>query len=80
MFDRVMNTPLDDTSRLGNRANVCYCFEIEAKLKQFRTLFWRHSLTTILDTKLRRFRGGFFKSEVLEVFTRAFLLKIIIRT
>ena len=93
MFDRVLNTPPYDTSHrdLTDRANVCYCenqvflyfyeqFEIKAKLKQFCTLVLIHSLKTILDTKLKRFHGGIFELEILEIVTRAFLLKIIIRT
>ena len=53
---------------------------MKAKLKQFCTLFLRHSLTTILDTKLKRFHGGIFELEMLEIFKRAFLFKIIIGT
>ena len=51
-----------------------------AKLKQFRTLLLRHSSTTTLDTKMKRFHGGLSQLEILEKFTRTFLLKIIIRT
>ena len=62
-------------------------FKIEAKQQQFHslflrqslttnhTLFLRQSLTTILDTKLKRFHGGFFELEMLEIFTRAFFIK-----
>ena len=32
----------------------------------------RHSLTTILNTKLKKFHGGFFELDMLEIFTRAF--------
>ena len=71
---------------LTDRANECYCenqvflqfyqyFKIEAKQQQFHTLFLRQSLTTILDTKLKRFHGGFFELEMLEIFTRAFFIK-----
>ena len=35
----------------------------------------RHSLTTVLDTKLERFHGGFFELKMLEMFTRAFFIK-----
>ena len=76
---------------LTDRANVCFCekqvflkfyknFEIKAKLKQFRELFLKDSLTAILDAKLKRFIGGFFELEKLEISTRAFLLKITIGT
>ena len=50
------------------------------QLKKFRTLFLKNSLTTILDTKLKRFQGGFFELRMVEIFTGAFLLKIIILT
>ena len=50
------------------------------QLKKFRTLFLNISLTTILDTKLKRFQGGFFELRMVEIFTGAFLLKIIILT
>ena len=43
-------------------------------------LILRHLLTTILDTKLKRFHGGFFELDMLEIFIRSFLLKSIIRT
>ena len=36
----------------------------------------RHSLTIILDTKLKRFDGRFFELKMLEIFTKDFLLKI----
>ena len=42
--------------------------------------FSRHSLATILDTKLERLDGRFFDLEMLEIFSRAFLLNITIRT
>ena len=69
-----------DVADLGN---MCYCenqvfyqkFEIKAKLKQFPTLFLRHSLETILDTELKRFHVAFFELEMLEIFTRAFFTK-----
>ena len=38
------------------------------------------TLITIQDRKLKRFHGGFFELEMLEISARAFLLKIIIRT
>ena len=55
---------------MTSQAKVSYCenqvflrfykqFEIKTKLKQFRTLFLRHSLTTNLDTRLRRSHGEF---------------------
>ena len=44
--------------------------------KQFRTLFNNtHSLTTVLDAKLKRFHSEFCELEMLEIFTRAFALK-----
>ena len=53
----------------------------QRKTKRNRALFLRHLLTTILDTKLKRFHSGFFELEMLEIFTRAFyLLRIIIGT
>ena len=39
-----------------------------------------HSLTTILDTKLKRLHGGLFALEMIEIFTRVFLSRIIIIT
>ena len=48
--------------------------------KRFRILFLKHLLTTILDTELKKFHAGFFELEIPEIFTRAFLLKISIRT
>ena len=53
---------------------------MKAKLKQFCTLLLKHSLTAIIDTKLKRFHGGLFELEMPEIFTRAFLLKIIAGT
>ena len=47
----------------------------QSKTKKFRTLFLRHSLTTIFDTELKRFQGGFFELEMLKIFTRAFFIK-----
>ena len=35
----------------------------------------RHSLITIIDTKLKRFHSGFFELEMPEIFTRAFFIK-----
>ena len=32
----------------------------------------RHSLTTILEAKLKRFHGGFLELEILEIVTRPF--------
>ena len=63
---RVLNTPLVTRRDLTDQANVCYC----------ETLFER--LTTIFDTKLKRFHGGCFELEMLEIYTGAFLSKIII--
>ena len=83
---------LDDTKRLGRsskwrvivKTKCFYSFtnnsESKAKLKQFRTLFLRHSLRTVLDTKLKRFHGGFFELEMQQIFTWAFSLKVIVRT
>ena len=34
--------------------------------------------STIADTKLKRFRGGLFEVEMLEIFTSTFLLKTIV--
>ena len=38
----------------------------------------KHSLTAILDTKPKMIHDGFFELEMLEMFTGAFLLKIVI--
>ena len=35
-------------------------------------LFLRHSLTTILRTKLKMFDGGFVELEILEIFIRTY--------
>ena len=35
----------------------------------------RHSLATIVDTKCKKFHGGFFELEMLEIFERAFFIK-----
>ena len=71
---------LDDTKRLDKsskwrviaKTKCFYSFtnnsKSKAKLKQFRTLFLRHSLRTVLDTKLKRFHG-FFELEILQIFT-----------
>ena len=42
---------------------------MKPKVKQLRTLFLRHTLATILDGKLTKFRDGFFEFEMLEMFT-----------
>ena len=43
------------------------------KSKQFRTLFLRHLLATILNAKLKRFHSGFFELKILGIFTRNIL-------
>ena len=83
MFERVLNTPLDDTSRLDRsskckllrKPSVFIVLPIIRNLKQFQALFLIHSLTTFLDSKLK-FNGGFFELEMLEIFTRTSLLKM----
>ena len=52
----------------------------QSKTKTIPHINFETSLTTILDKKLKRFNGGFFEMEMLEIFRRAFLLKIIIGT
>ena len=85
MFERVLNTSLDDTSKLDrsikcvllSKASVFVAFysKSKQKLKKIRTLFLRHSFRTVLDRKLKRYHGGFFELEMLEIFTRPLLLK-----
>ena len=89
MFDRVLNTSgwhieFYRSSKLV-KTKCFYSFTNNSKLnlkqlKKFRTLFLKNSLTTILDTKFKRFQGGFFELRMVEIFTGAFLLKIIILT
>ena len=83
MFDRVLSTLWMTHQDLTDCANVCYCenqvllsfyqqFQVKAKLKQLRTLFFRHSLTVIFDTKLKRFYSGFFELEMLQSIAQYF--------
>ena len=53
---------------LADQANVCYC-----ENQVFYS--FTNNKTTILDTKLKRFHRGFFELEMLEIFTRAVLIK-----
>ena len=60
---------------LTDQANVCYCenqvffivlsiIRNESKTKTIQHTFFRRSLSTILDTKLKRFHGRFFELEM----------------
>ena len=92
MFDMVLNTPLEGTSRFDRSSSIVLLWKPSVFLvlpvirNQSKTKTIQHTvsetfITTILDTKLKRFHGGFFKlDEILEIFARAFLIKIIFRT
>ena len=91
MLERVLNTLLDDSSRfdrlskfvLLRKPSVSTVLPIisnQSKTKTNPHIVFKTFIKTIFDKKLKRFHSGFFELEMLQMFARAFLLKIIIET
>ena len=57
----------------------CFC-SLQSKLQKLSTLLLETFTNKNSLRNLTRFNGGLFESEILEIFTTAFLLKIIIWT
>ena len=83
MFYGVLNTPLDDTSRLDGSRKCLLLWKPSDFI--VLTIIWHQSKTKTISTSLNNnsryktrkvSRCGFFELEMLEIFTRAFLLKI----
>ena len=65
---------------MRNRKNQVFLYfniNSESKLEQFSALLLRHLPRKNSLRNLIRFHGGLFESEILEIFTSAFLLKLL---
>ena len=76
MFGKVLNTLLDDTTCENQMFFIVLpIIRNQSKTRTIPHTVLGYSLTTILETKLETLHGGLFELEMLEIFTRTFVIK-----